>query len=72
MQVNVEYRPAFALAKVGLDPGEAIVAEAGAMVAMSDGLELETKAILTCMKSEDWREGLLAFSEKRRPRFVGR
>jgi uncharacterized protein (TIGR00266 family) len=44
MQVHVDYRPAFALAKVGLDPGEAIVAEAGAMVAMSDGLELETKA----------------------------
>ena len=35
-------------------------------------LDLETKAILTCMASEDWHEGLRAFSEKRRPRFVGR
>ncbi|MFC2163552.1 enoyl-CoA hydratase/isomerase family protein [Acidobacteriota bacterium] len=35
-------------------------------------LELETKAILTCMESEDWQEGLRAFSEKRSPRFVGR
>jgi enoyl-CoA hydratase len=35
-------------------------------------LDLETKAILTCMDSEDWQEGLRAFSEKRSPRFLGR
>ena len=35
-------------------------------------LDLETKAILRCMESEDWQEGLRAFSEKRTPRFVGR
>ena len=35
-------------------------------------LDLETKAILTCMRSEDWHEGLRAFSEKRKPKFIGR
>jgi enoyl-CoA hydratase len=35
-------------------------------------LDLETKAILACMNSEDWQEGLRAFSEKRKPRFIGR
>jgi enoyl-CoA hydratase len=34
-------------------------------------LELETKAVLACMASEDWQEGLAAFNEKRKPRFVG-
>jgi enoyl-CoA hydratase len=41
-------------------------------VDIENALELETKAILTCMESEDWQEGLHAFSEKRKPRFVGR
>lgn len=35
-------------------------------------LDLETRAILTCMNSEDWEEGLRAFSEKRNPKFIGR
>lgn len=39
---------------------------------IKEALELETKAILTCMESEDWQEGLRAFSEKRNPKFVGR
>jgi len=36
-----------------------------------EALEGETKAILTCMGSEDWQEGLRAFSENRNPRFKG-
>jgi uncharacterized protein (TIGR00266 family) len=44
MNVDVQFRPAYALAKVRLDPGEDVVVEAGAMVGMSSGLELETKA----------------------------
>jgi enoyl-CoA hydratase len=35
-------------------------------------LGLEEEAILDCMRSDDWQEGLRAFGEKRRPRFVGR
>jgi enoyl-CoA hydratase len=41
-------------------------------LAMTEALRLETEAILTCMESEDWREGLRAFGEKRKPRFSGR
>lgn len=41
-------------------------------VDIENALELETKAILTCMESEDWQEGLQAFNEKRKPRFFGR
>ncbi len=44
MQIQIDDRPAYAIAKVALDPGEEIVAEGGAMVAMTEGFELETKA----------------------------
>ena len=35
-------------------------------------LEHEAESILTCMSTEDWREGLRAFGEKRKPRFMGK
>ncbi len=44
MQIQIDDRPAYAIAKVTLDAGEEIVAEGGAMVAMTEGFELETKA----------------------------
>ncbi len=44
MQIQIDDRPAYAIAKVALDAGEEIVAEGGAMVAMTEGFELETKA----------------------------
>ncbi len=44
MQVQINDRPSYAIARVTLNPGEEIVAEGGAMVAMTDGFELETKA----------------------------
>ncbi len=44
MDIQIDYRPSYAMAKVSLEPGEDIVSEAGAMVAMTAGFELETKA----------------------------
>jgi uncharacterized protein (TIGR00266 family) len=44
VNVTIDYRPSYATAKVDLGPGEDIVVEAGAMVAMSTDLELQTKA----------------------------
>jgi uncharacterized protein (TIGR00266 family) len=44
MNIQIDDRPSYAIAKVALSPGEEIVAEGGAMVAMTDGFELETKA----------------------------
>ena len=43
MQVVLEHGPAFAWARVRLAPGEAVRAEAGAMVSMSATVDLETK-----------------------------
>jgi uncharacterized protein (TIGR00266 family) len=44
MQTEIMYRPSYSLAVVKLDPREKIRVEAGAMVSMSDGITLETKA----------------------------
>jgi uncharacterized protein (TIGR00266 family) len=43
MQIEIESRPSFAMADVRLQPGETIIAESGAMVAMSPGLSVETR-----------------------------
>jgi uncharacterized protein (TIGR00266 family) len=44
MRVGIEYSPAYAIANIGLDEGEGIRTEAGAMVAMSPNMAMETKA----------------------------
>jgi uncharacterized protein (TIGR00266 family) len=43
MRYHIEHGPAFAWLRVGLEPGERIVAEAGAMVRQSTELEVETR-----------------------------
>lgn len=44
MNINIEYRPSYALAICQLTPGESIRAEGGAMVSMSTHLRMETSA----------------------------
>jgi 1,4-dihydroxy-2-naphthoyl-CoA synthase len=33
---------------------------------------LEAEAILTCMDTEDWHEGIRSFNEKRKPEYKGK
>lgn len=37
-----------------------------------EALQAEARALLECMETEDWKEGIRAFHEKREPRFRGR
>jgi enoyl-CoA hydratase len=46
--------------------------QSGADLDYPAALEQETEAILACMESEDWEEGIRAFVEKRKARFLGR
>jgi uncharacterized protein (TIGR00266 family) len=44
MQIEIQYNPAHSLATVHLHPNESIRAESGAMVSMSDGINVTTTA----------------------------
>ncbi|MDZ7701303.1 MAG: TIGR00266 family protein [Halobacteriales archaeon] len=44
MDATIDHRPAFALLTVDLEAGEAVRAEAGAMVGKDDGIDVETGA----------------------------
>ncbi|MBI3200601.1 MAG: TIGR00266 family protein [Polyangiaceae bacterium] len=44
MNFDIQYRPAHSLAKVSLNPGEAVVAESGAMVGMSTNVQMQTQS----------------------------
>ena len=39
---------------------------------METVLLCESEAILACMNTEDWQEGVRSFAEKRKPGFKGR
>jgi uncharacterized protein (TIGR00266 family) len=43
MKVEILFRPSYSIAKVMLDPNEAVIAESGAMVGMSADIQVETK-----------------------------
>jgi len=51
MEVEVKYRPSYSLAVARLGPNETIQVEGGAMVGMSAGITLETKAKGGILKS---------------------
>lgn len=51
MQTEIKYRPSYSLAIVKLGPNESVRVEAGAMVSMSAGMTLETKAEGGLLKS---------------------
>jgi len=51
MQTEILYSPAYSLAKVTLGAGDSLRAESGAMVSMTGGLRIETKATGGIMKS---------------------
>lgn len=42
MRTDIQFSPSFAMATVHLDPGESVRAEAGAMMAMTPGVQIET------------------------------
>lgn len=44
MEHEILYKPSYSLARVKLKAGEAVTAEAGAMVSMSEGITMETQA----------------------------
>lgn len=51
MNVEIIHRPSYSLAVVQLAPNERIRADAGAMVSMTDGITIETKAAGGILKS---------------------
>jgi len=51
MEVHILYRPSYSLGVIRLDPNEEIRVESGAMVSMSQGVTVETKAAGGILKS---------------------
>ena len=51
MQVEIKYRPAYALGVVALDPGEELQVEGGSMVSMSSDVAIQTRARGGVLKS---------------------
>jgi len=63
-------REAAARAPISVARAKALLNQAG-QLPLDDVLDLESDALLACMNSTDWAEGLAAFHEKREPKFMG-
>ena len=57
MEIDIQHRPAYALAVVRLEPNEVVVAEGGAMVSMDTTVTMETRA---AKKGQGMLGGLLS------------
>ncbi len=73
MEHRIQYGPAYTLATLSLTAGESVMAEAGAMVSMSPGLEVQTSAssaggLLKGLKRGDARRAELLHEHLRRER----
>ena len=51
MEITTRHTPAYGVARLGLAPGETVRVESGAMMAMSGGVTLESKAEGGMLKS---------------------
>ena len=51
MNIDIQYQPAFSMGTIQLAPGEEVRVEGGAMIAMSAGVTMETKATGGFLKS---------------------
>jgi uncharacterized protein (TIGR00266 family) len=51
MHFDIAHQPSYAIATAHMDPGESVLAEAGAMVAMDTSIQIETKARGGMLKS---------------------
>jgi enoyl-CoA hydratase len=63
-------REAAARAPISVARAKSLLNQAGHLP-LDDVLDLETEALLACMNTGDWAEGIAAFQEKRDPRFTG-
>ena len=64
-------REVAARAPVSVARAKNVLSQAGHLT-LDAVLDLESDALLACMNTEDWAEGIAAFHEKRAPRFVGK
>ena len=59
MEIELDARPSYGMAVVTLDSGESITAESGSMVAMSDGVDVNTTFNGTGSGFLDWLQAMI-------------